>query len=218
MWCIGKLTEEYVQRMHALCDLYGREQHDEQPVVCVDEKSKQVVADSRRALPAKPGCCEKQDGEYKRLGTRNIFMAVNPKAGIRHTRVTAQRTKEQFVSFVRWLVSEVYAEAQLVHIVLDNLNTHFRKSFVDVLGIEGAEVLLSRVRFHYTPKHGSWLNLAEVEIAVMDRQCTGRRFESLATLSEEVAEWEKKRNEAKAKIKWTFTRQQADEKLSKHYI
>lgn len=218
MWCIGKLTTEYRQRMYGLLDLYARPYNKNEPVICIDEKSKQLLEQTRAPLPASPGKPIKEDYEYKRGGTRNIFMAIEPKGGLRQAEVTAQRTKSDFVQFISYLVKKVYAGAQKIHLVLDNLNTHFRSSFEEVLGVKRATRLLTRVEFHYTPKHASWLNMAEIEIGIMDRQCTGCRLPNEETLRSDVTAWADRRNQARSKIDWKFTRQDADQKLSRHYV
>ena len=218
MWCIGKLTENYRQRMYDLLDLYARPFRSMEPVVCVDEKSKQLLKDSRAPLPIRPGRVVRQDYEYERAGTCNLFVAVEPKGGRRTVLVTDRRTKSDFVAFVRHLLEQVYATARRVHLVLDNLNTHFRKCFEDVLGIKQARVLLRRVVFHYTPKHASWLHMAEIEIGVMDRQCLDRRLPDRDTIVTEVDAWQLRRNADKKGIVWSFTRQDADEKMSLHYV
>ena len=217
MWCIGSLTAEYRERMHALCDLYGQAHNPAEPVVCVDEKSKQVVRASRPELAARPGQCAKQDYEYVRGGTRNIFMAVEPSGGHRETAVTARRTKSDFVHFVCGLLSGTYQHVAKLHLVLDNLNTHFRRSFEEVLGAR-ADAVLARVEFHHTPKHASWLNLAEQELGVMERQCTGRRFTHPTELDTELRAWQRKRNADKITLNWSFTRDAADRKLGRHYV
>ena len=218
MWCVGRITAEYRKRMYGLLRIYARPYNAKEPVVCVDEKSEQLLRQTRSPLPLQPGRCAKEDYEYKRAGTRNIFMAVEPKGGRRVVEVTARRAKPDFVSFVKHLVENVYAAAETVHLVLDNLNTHFRKTFVDVLGKAAAGVLLRRVTFHYTPKHASWLNMAEIEIGIMDRQCTGQRIGTVELLQTEVESWQQQRNAAKRGIEWRFTRQDADRKLSKYYV
>lgn len=204
--------------MYELLELYARPYRKEEPVICVDEKSKQLLQQSRTPIVARPGAPMKEDYEYRRAGTRNIFLAVEPKGGHRQAEVTARRTKPDFVRFIGRLVEKVYAGAQKIHLVMDNLNTHFRRSFEEVLGVERAERMLARVEFHYTPKHASWLNMAEIEIGVMDRQCIGGRLANEAILRSEVAAWQYRRNQAKAKIEWKFTRQDADDKLSRHYV
>jgi DDE superfamily endonuclease len=218
MWCIGRITEEYRERMYDLLALYAKPYDPKEPVVCLDEKSKQLLEQTRQPLAAKPGQVAKEDYEYRRAGTRNLFLAVEPKAGHRQVKVTRRRTKPDFVGFVQGLVTGVYAAARTVHLVLDNLNTHFRASFEAVLGMEAAAEFLARVQFHYTPKHASWLNMAEIEIGIMERQCIGRRIGSETRLCVEVQAWERHRNQAQRRIEWKFTRQDADQKLCHHYV
>ena len=218
MWCIGQITVEYRQRMEALLALYARPYNPQEPVVCLDEKSKQLLAQTRQALPLQPGAAAKEDYEYRRKGTRNIFVAVEPKGGRRQTQVTARRTKADFVRFVQRLVAGVYRCAQKIHLVLDNLNTHFPGSFVEVLGEAGASRFLERVEFHYTPKHASWLNMAEIEIGILERQCTDRRLATEALLVAEIAAWQERRNTERRTIEWKFTAQDAERKLSRHYV
>jgi hypothetical protein len=218
MWCIGRITAEYRQRMYDLLELYAKPYDAAEPVVCVDEKSKQLLEQTRRPIPAIPGRVAKEDYEYKRAGTRNLFVAVEPRAGHREVEVTRRRTKPDFVAFVQYLAREVYTSARKIHLVLDNLNTHFRASFEEVMGLEAAAVFLSRVEFHYTPKHASWLNMAEIEIGILDRQCTGCRVGTEDRLRSEVNAWEQRRNKERRRIEWKFTRQEADQKLSSHYV
>ena len=218
MWCIGRITEEYRERMYDVLELYAKPYDATEPVICLDEKSKQLLAQTRCPLAAGPGHSVKEDYEYRRAGTRNLFVAVEPQAGHREVAVTQRRTKRDFVEFVQHLAEGVYAAARLIHLVVDNLNTHFRASFEEVLGQEAARAFLARVRFHYTPKHASWLNMAEIEIGILDRQCTGRRIGDARHLQSEVCAWEQRRNQAHCRIAWKFTRQDADQKLSRHYV
>ena len=218
MWCIGRLTEEYRSRMYGLLDLYALPYLEREPVVCIDEKSKQLLKDMRTPLPLKPGVLAKQDYEYKRAGTCNLFVAVEPKGERRIVEVTARRTKVDFVDFVCRLLKAVYARARKVHLVLDNLNTHFRSSFEEALGHKAATALLRRIEFHYTPKHASWLNMAEIEIGILERQCLGRRLKDQATITLEVVAWQQRRNADHCGIEWSFTRQDADRKLGRHYV
>jgi hypothetical protein len=169
-------------------------------------------------LPPKPGGPAKLDYEYKRAGTCNLFVAVEPKGRRRVVEVTARRAKPDFVRFVKMLLEETYRSARRVHLVLDNLNTHFSSCFEEVLGRKAAARLLRRVEFHYTPKHASWLNMAEIEIGVLDRQCLDRRLPDSATMIREVAAWLQRRNAQRRGIEWTFTRQDADRKLAQHYV
>ncbi len=219
MWCIGALTQEYRSRMYALLRLYARPRSLAEPIVCIDEKSLQLIGQSRAPLPmkARRGTA-KHDYEYVRKGTTNLFVAVEPKAGHRVVTVTQRRGKADFVTFVSDLVGKTYAGARRVHLVVDNLNTHFKKCFVDVLGQHVAAKLLRRVRFHYTPKHASWLNMAEIEIGILSRQCLNRRIASQETLRAEVDAWQRKRNDQRRTIEWKFTRQDADKKLHRHYV
>ena len=218
MWCVARITVEYRQRMYGLLDLYAKSYDAEEPVICLDEKSKQLLAHKRQPMAMEPASPAKEDYEYTRKGTRNLFVAVEPKGGRREVSVTARRTKKDFVTFVLYLLQVVYASARKLHVVVDNLNTHFIKSFIEVLGAEKAAVMLERIDFHYTPKHASWLNMAEVEIGVMEKQCTGRRIPTEAMLQSEVAAWQQKRNVEKRGIDWRFTREKADETLSRHYV
>ena len=218
MWCIGELTDEYRSRMYALLALYAKPRSRAEPVVCIDEKSLQLIGHSRAPLRMASHSPEKVDYESVRNGTTNLFVAVEPKAGQRIVAVTARRGKVDFVEFVSNLLRNTYAKARRVHLVLDNLNTHFRKCFEDVLGKHAAAKLLRRVQFHYTPKHASWLNMAEIEIGILTRQCLDRRTASQEHLKAEVAAWQLDSNKEARTIDWKFTRQHADEKLSRHYV
>lgn len=218
MWCIGTLTQEYRNRMYDLLALYAKPVCSKEPVICIDEKSLQLIGHSRQPLPMASHAPTKEDYEYTRNGTTNLFVAVEPKAGQRIVSVTERRTKADFVAFIEELLTGAYAKAHRVHLVLDNLNTHFRKCFEDVLGKRPASKLLRRVEFHYTPKHASWLNMAEIEIGILSRQCLSRRIESRESLEREVDAWQHDRNELKKTIDWKFTRQDADRKLGSHYV
>ncbi len=218
MWCIQEITQEYRTRMYRLLDLYKQAYDPSQPMICMDEKSKQLLEDNRQPIKARPGKIEKFDYEYKRKGTCNIFVAVVPKAGIRIVKVTDKRTKEDFAYFIEELVERYFRKATCIQLVLDNLNTHFEGSLIETFGQRKANKLLKKIRFIYTPKHGSWLNMAEIEINIMDRQCTGGRIDSKETLESNVSIWSKERNKERCNIEWKFTRQDADKKLSKHYV
>ena len=218
MWCIGTLTEEYRCRMYALLELYARPMAPAEPVICIDEKSLQLIGHSRAPLPMATHGPTKVDYEYVRHGTTNLFVAVEPKAGQRIVSVTEHRGKVDFVEFIGELLSTTYAKARRVHLVLDNLNIHFKKSFDDVLGKHAASKLLRRVQFHYTPKHASWLNMAEIEIGILSRQCLDRRVASRQLLQTEVHAWQQARNARQTTIEWKFTRQDADQKLGRHYV
>jgi len=218
MWCIGVLSDEYRRRMYALLELYARPMSRSEPVICIDEKSLQLIGDSREPMSMAPNRPTKLDYEYVRNGTINMFVAVEPKAGVRVVSVTAHRGKTDFVAFVDELLTGTYARARRIHLVLDNLNTHFRKCFDDVLGQRTANKLLRRVEFHYTPKHASWLNMAEIEIGILSRQCLDRRIPDRNALRTEVDAWQQARNAERRTIEWSFTRQDADRKLGCHYV
>jgi hypothetical protein len=218
MWCIGVLSEEYRRRMYALLELYAKPLSHAEPVICIDEKSLQLIGHSREPLPMTEGAAAKDDYEYERHGTTNLFVAVEPKAGHRVVSVTEHRGKADFVAFVDGLLTNAYAKARRVHLVLDNLNIHFSKCFDDVLGKRAAAKLLHRVQFHYTPKHASWLNMAEIEIGILSRQCLNRRIDNRPLLRTEIDAWQLARNALQRTIEWKFTRQDADQKLSRHYV
>ena len=218
MWCVGVLSAQYRSRMYALLELYARPFRAKEPVICLDEKSTQLLSDSRAPLPMRPGFATRQDYEYVRGGTCNLFVAVEPKGGWRTVAVTERRAKADFVAFVRELLEGVYGSARRVHLVLDNLNIHFRCCFEEVLGMKVAAKLLRRVQFHYTPKHASWLNMAEIEIGILTRQCLDQRVGDRHSLIGLVAAWQRARNGAGIGIEWTFTRQDADWKLGRHYV
>lgn len=218
MWCIQKIDEEYRERMYDILDLYEEQYNPKKPVIGVDEKPKQLLGEKRKPIPMKPGSPGKYDCEYVRNGKANIFMAADFKAGKRTAQVTGRRTKRDFALFVKHLVDTVYPQAEVLRIVLDNLNTHFESAFHETFSKEEAERILSKIELHYTPKHASWLNVAEIEINAMDAQCIGTRIRDKETLTKEVAAWQRKRNKLRQKINWRFTRKDADKKLSKHYV
>jgi hypothetical protein len=217
MWCIQKITPKYRERMYKILDLYEEPYNPQKPVIGVDEKPKQLVEDSRKPIPLSEGKVFKQDYEYIRRGKANIFMAVEPKGGKRVTEVTWQRTKKDFALFIKGLV-EKYSNATVLKLVVDNLNTHNKSSFYETFDKEEAEKILKKVEFHYTPTHASWLNVAEIEIGVMDTECTDRRIKDKEMLKQEVRAWTMRRNRERKKITWTFTKQKADKKLEKYYV
>jgi len=205
--------------MYDVLDLYAEPYDPKRPVVCVDEKPKQLIEDSRKSIPMKLGKPEKYDYEYIRHGKVNIFVAVEPKAGKRMAKVTARRTKQDFAHFIKLVVDEMYTDdVEKIRVVCDNLNTHFENAFYETFDQKEVERLFNKLEFHYTPKHASWLNAAEIEINVMDGECTGRRIKDEEMLIREVEAWENRRNKQKKKIDWRFTRRNADKKLSRHYV
>lgn len=218
MWCIAKLTKEYRKRMYKLLDLYHLPYNQLKPVVCIDEKSKQLVSNTRQPIKMSAGKVQKLDYEYKRNGTRNIFVAVEPKAGKHFIKVTKRRTKSDFAKFVEELLENIYSRAEKVRIVVDNLNTHFVKSFYETFSKEKADNLLERIEFNYTPKHASWLNMAEIEISMLEEECIGRRIGTEKQLIDEIDEWTNQVNHEKRKINWKYTKWDAYKKLAKHYV
>jgi hypothetical protein len=218
MWCISEIDEEYRECMYDVLDLYEKPYNPNYPVIGVDEKPKQLLEDKRKSIPMTPGKSEKYDTQYIRKGNANIFMAAEFKAGTRIARVTSQRTKRDFAKFIKHLVDKVYPEAIKLHLVVDNLNTHNESAFYEMYDKEEAERIIKKIKFHYTPKHASWLNVAEIEIGVMDAQCTKGRIPEKEILRQEVMAWQRKRNNDQIKIEWTFTKQKADKKLSKYYV
>jgi len=203
--------------MEYLLELYQKPYDFKRPMVCFDEKSLQLLADITGKLVLKPGCISKQDYEYKRNGTRNLFMFVAPKAGFRHVLVTNRRTKRDFAFAMRYLVDVIYPDAECIDIVMDNLNTHHYHSLVEFFGKQEADRIMARVQFHYTPEHASWLNMAEIEFSILSKQCLSRRIPSEWVLTTEIIAWEESRNEKKSKIRWNFTVDEAQNIFKQQY-
>lgn len=216
-WCIPTVGADFVAAMEDVLDLYAEPYDPTRPKVNFDETSKQLIAETRSRLAAKPGQCERYDYEYQRNGVANVFMFVEPQAGWRHAEVTDQRTKLDFAQQMKWLVDERYPEAEVVRVILDNLNTHKPASLYEAFEPEEARRIVKKLEFHYTPKHGSWLNMAEIELSVLQRQCLDRRIADQPTLKQEIAAWELERNEEKATIDWRFSISDAREKLKRLY-
>ena len=204
--------------MYDILELYAEPYDPKRPVIGMDEKPKPLHGEKRVPIPMKSGSPEKYDYEYIRNGKANIFVATEPKAGKRITKVTNRRTKKDFAKCMKEIVDDEYPDADVIRVTLDNLNTHFPSSFYETFGKTEAKRILKKLEFHYTPKHASWLNVAEIEIGAMDTECTGRRIANKDILAREVKAWTKRRNKAKKKIDWIFTRQDADKKLGKHYV
>jgi hypothetical protein len=203
--------------MEDVLEVYHRPHDPTRPMVCMDECSKQLIAEIREPLPPRPGQIAKYDSEYERRGTVNIFMAVEPLAGKRTVQITDQRTRIDWAQFVRYLLLTVYPEAAVVVLVMDNLNTHGIASLYEAFDPATARALASRLEIHYTPKHGSWLNMAETELSVLSRQCLDRRMDNKELLTQEVATWENERNQTLATIDWRFTTADARIKLRRLY-
>jgi len=216
MWCIPKVTPEFVARMEDVLELYA-EDRPEQPVVCFDETPVQLVGEMRRPLPAKPGATLRYDCQYRRNGTANLFMFVAAHQAWRHVKVTDRRTNVDFAVCMRDLVDRHYPTAPRIRVVLDNLNTHRPGALYEAFPPAEARRILRRLVFHYTPRHGSWLNMAEIEIGVMNSQCLDRRIPDRSTLAREVAAWASQRNESEARVNWMFQVDHAREKLGRAY-
>jgi hypothetical protein len=199
MWCIQEITPEYRERMYDVLDLYEEPYDTKRPVIGLDEKPKQLIEDSRAPISLKPGKTTKQDYEYVRKGTANIFMAVEPKGGKRVTQVTNSRSMKDFAFFLRKLVKK-YADSDCIRLALDNLSTHKPKALYENFWPEQANEILSKIEFHYTPTHASWLNVAEIEIGAMDNECTKRRIKDKEMLTREVKAWTMRRNKQRKKI------------------
>lgn len=210
-------SAEFVAAMEDVLDVYHRPYDPQRPVVCMDEASKQLIAEVRQPLPAQPGRTAKYDSEYERRGTANLFMAVEPLAGKRTVRVTDRRTKIDWAWFIHYLLLTVYPAAAIVVLVMDNLNTHGIGSLYEAFDPPTARALASRLEIHHTPKHGSWLNMAETELSILSRQCLDRRIDCKETMTREVAAWEHYRNTNKSKIDWQFTTADARIKLKRLY-
>jgi hypothetical protein len=216
-WCIPEVDAQFVALMEDLLDLYGVPYDAKRPKVNFDETSKQLIAEVRHPLPTQPGRVKRFDYEYKRNGTRNLFMLCEPQAGWRHIEVTARRTKRDFAHQMKWLVDQRYPEAEVIRVVMDNLNTHKWASLYEAFAPQEARRILRKLEFHYTPKHGSWLNMAEIELSVVMRQCLDRRIPDEDTLKREIKAYEDGRNESRATIDWQFTCKDARVKLHRLY-
>ena len=203
--------------MEDILILYAQPYDKKRPMVCFDEKSYQLLSHSRPPQAMTAGHLRQEDYEYKRQGTRNIFMFSEPKAGQRHVLITSRRTKMHFAYAMRYLVDVLYPDADCLDVVLDNLNTHHYHSLVEYFGKAEADRIISRLCFHFTPAHGSWLNMAEIAIGVMVEQCLKRRLPDDWTLQQELMAWEEVRNGQKRGINWTFTVHKARAVFARHY-
>ena len=210
-------SAEYVAAMEDVLEVYHRPYDPKRPMVCMDESTKQLIAEVRPPLPPKPGGIAKVDCEYERRGTANIFMAIEPLAGKRTVQVTDQRTRIDWARFIHYLLMTVYPEAAVLVLVMDNLNTHTIASLYEAFDPATARALAVRLEIHYTPKHGSWLNMAETELSILSGQCLDRRMDNKEFMTREVAIWEQDRNARQSKIDWQFTTADARIKLKRLY-
>jgi transposase len=212
-----KANAEFVCAMEAVLAVYAKPHDPKRPVVCADEGGKQLIGDVREPLPVRPKSPAKEDYEYERHGTANLFVAFEPLAGVRRFEVTERKTKADFARLLERIIDEWYPEAERVTLVVDNLSTHKPAVLYEVFEPAEARRLIDRLEFVYTPKHGSWLNMAEIELSVLARQCLDRRIPDMTALRREVAAWEKERNAAAVKVDWQFTTADARTKLKRLY-
>jgi transposase len=217
MWCIPKVDAEFVARMEDVLALYNEPHDERRPVVCFDETPRQLIGEERVPVRAAPGKRRRFDYEYVRNGTANVFMFVDVNRPWRHAKVTDQRTCIDFAECMRDLVDEHYPDADRIRVVLDNLSAHSAAALYQRFAPAEARRILSRLEFHFTPKHASWLNMVEIEIGVMVRQCLNRRIADKPTMVAEIAAWERRRNREQARIEWMFTVERAREKLGRAY-
>ncbi len=203
--------------MEEVLDVYKGSYDERHPLICMDESNKQHLKETRQSIPAKPGSVEKYDTEYERNGVSNLFMFFEPLAGKRHVVVTDQRTAVDWAHQIRYLVDVIHPRAECISLVMDNLNTHTGASLYKAFLPEEARRILDKLEIHYTPKHGSWLNMAEIELSILSRQCLDRRIPDQKTLKMEVAAWQAKRNAVAQPMEWRFTNEDARVKLKKLY-
>ncbi len=203
--------------MEDVLDVYHRPFDARRPTICIDEASRQLIGETVRPVPAQPGQPERFDSEYVRNGTANLFMVFEPLLGWRAVQVTQRRTAVDFAEVLRWLAEEVHPDADKLVLVTDNLNTHKAASLYEAFPPEQARRIAERLEWHYTPQHGSWLNMAEIELSVLSRQCLDRRIGTREELEQAVAAWEAERNERGLEVHWRFTTADARIKLHKLY-
>lgn len=203
--------------MEDVPEVYHRPYDEKRPVVCIDEVSKQLVSEVRAPLPPRPGTPARCDYEYRREGVANLFMISEPLLGWRHVAVTDRRTAQDFAEVLRWVVEDLHPGAARVVLVTDNLNVHDPGSLYEAFDPARARRIAARLEWHYTPKHGSWLNVAECELATLSAQCLDRRIGSTARLKQVVAAWEEERNERQVGVDWRFTTADARIKLKRLY-
>ena len=203
--------------MEHILDIYRLAYNAKKPWVCFDESCKQLVKETREPIPAKPEQLERYDYQYERNGVANLFMFFEPLAGWRHVEVTERRTAIDYAHQMKYLVDEVYPQAEKIGVIQDQLNTHVRASLYKAFKPEEAKRILDKLEFHYTPKHGSWLNMAEIELSVLNRQCLKRRIPDQDTLKKEIAAWEQERNQKSDSVDWRFTTDDARIKLKRLY-
>lgn len=217
MWCIPKVDSHYVAAMEDVLDCYERAYNPKEPVVCFDETSKQLIGEKRSPLPMQAGQVQRYDYEYERFGTRNLFLVFEPLANWRQVTVTERRTKQDFAQQMKILVDEIYPDVDCVHLVMDNLNTHSKAALYETFSPHEARRILRKLHFHYTPKHASWLNMAEIEFSVFSRSCLQKRMPDELTLKRHLDALTLERNTKQATVDWQFTCHDARIKLKRLY-
>lgn len=217
MWCIPKVDGDFVARMEDVVELYTQPADSDYPVVCVDESPTQLIGETRVPIPAAPGILGRIDHEYRRNGTANLFVFVDAHYSWRHVKVTDRRTNQDFAHCMKDLSDVHFPNAKKIRVVVDNLSTHSVGALYDTFPAPEARRLAQRLEFHYTPKHASWLNLVEIEIGVLRKQCLDRRIPDRAMLEREIAAWEQQRNDSGARIHWLFDLDRARQKLARSY-
>jgi hypothetical protein len=218
MWCIPETpSAEFVYHMEDVLEVYHRPYDAKRPVVCVDETFKQLIGESREPLPPRPGSVERVDHVYTRHGVASLFLACEPLAGWRHIDVTEHRRRTDWAGFIRALLEGRYCEAERVVLIMDQLNTHSPASLYEAFPPEAAKRLADRLEIHHTPKHGSWLNMAEIELSALARQCLSRRIARTDTLERHIQHWAENRNAAATTVQWQFTTADARIKLRSLY-
>jgi transposase len=217
MWCVPKVNGEYVARMEDVLDLYAETPDSNRPVVCFDESPTQLIGEVRQPIAAEPGQVKRYDYEYRRHGTVNLFVLLDAHRPWRKVTVSERRTAVDFAACMRDLVDVDFPQAERIRVVMDNLSTHTPGSLYEAFPAPEAHRILRRLEFHFTPKHASWLNMAEIEIGVLRRQCLDRRIDNRRRLEREIAAWERQRNAAGAEIKWMFTTDTARTKMGRAY-
>jgi hypothetical protein len=216
-WCIPEASAEFVWHMEDVLDVYQRPHDPLRPLICLDETSRQVLAHTRDPLPAAPGRPARHDPEYARQGVVNCFLVSEPLRGWRQVRLSKRRTRIDWAHCIKELVDVHYPDAERIVLVLDQLNTHSPASLYEAFPPAEAKRLADKLEIHHTPKHGSWLNMAEIELSILARQCLNRRLHDRATMDREVAAWTAARNTATATIDWRFTTDDARIKLKRLY-
>lgn len=215
-WCIRKIDEEFLAQMEHLLDLYQQPYDPYYPVICVDERPCFLIGDTIVPIDTKPGSVKKQDYAYEKLGSCNLFMAVEPLTGKRWIKVYPRRRKREYADFMHYVAAH-NPQATQIQVVQDNLSTHTKGAFYQVFPAQEAFSLAQRYQFHFTPLHASWLNMAEIELSALSKQCLNRRIPTIEKLKTEIQAWVQQRNAKKVKIYWQFTKAQAREKLGRHY-